>query len=131
MSKIMSINIYRPQRSWGQGYVFTRVCDSVHREGLRAGRTPWAGRNPLGRENPSTPGRPPWTRQTPQTRQTPPDQADPPDPPGQGGTPPWQGESPPDQTDPPRPGRPPRKQSPEYGLRAAGTHPTGMHSCLI
>ena len=23
-------NFYRPQRSWGQGYVFTRVCDSVH-----------------------------------------------------------------------------------------------------
>ena len=22
---------YRPQRSCGQGYVFTRVCDSVHR----------------------------------------------------------------------------------------------------
>ena len=26
---------------------------------------------------------------------------------------------------------PPRKQTPAYGLRAAGTHPTGMHSCLI
>ena len=24
---------YRPQRSCGQGYVFTRVCDSVHRAG--------------------------------------------------------------------------------------------------
>ena len=24
---------------------------------------------------------------------------------------------------------PPRKQTPAYGLRAAGTHPTGMHSC--
>ena len=24
---------YRPQRSCGQGYVFTRVCDSVHRGG--------------------------------------------------------------------------------------------------
>ena len=24
---------YRPQRSCGQGYVFTRVCDSVHRRG--------------------------------------------------------------------------------------------------
>ena len=32
--------IYRPQRSCGQGYVFTRVCDSVQRGGLRAGRTP-------------------------------------------------------------------------------------------
>ena len=26
---------------------------------------------------------------------------------------------------------PPRKQTPEYGLRAAGAHPTGMHSCSI
>ena len=85
----------------------------------------------------------------PRTRQTPPDQADPPDqtdPPGTRQTP-----TPPDQGDPPRtrqtplgpgrhppgPGRPPRdqadppsgKQTPAYGLRAAGTHPTGMHSC--
>ena len=40
---------------------------------------------------------------------------------------------------PPGPGSPPRtrqtptpgKQTPEYGLRAAGAHPTGMHSCLV
>ena len=54
---------YRPQRSCGQGYVFTRVCDSVY-----------GGGSP-GRENPPGPGRPPspppgrenppWTRQTP------------------------------------------------------------------
>ena len=25
---------YRPQRRLGQGYVFTRVCDSVHRGGV-------------------------------------------------------------------------------------------------
>ena len=25
---------------------------------------------------------------------------------------------------------PPRKQTQAYGQRAAGTHPTGMHSCL-
>ena len=30
---------------------------------------------------------------------------------------------------PPRPDTP-RKQTPAYGQRAAGTHPTGMHSCL-
>ena len=49
----------------------------------------------------------------------------------------------PQMENPPRPGRPPldgepplgpgrpppRKQTPAYGLRAAGTHPTGMHSC--
>ena len=59
------------------------------------------------------------------------------------------GRHPPDQADPPRPGSPPhldqtppwtrqtppgsdtpRKQTPAYGLRAAGTHPTGMHSCF-
>ena len=33
---------------------------------------------------------------------------------------------------PPGPGRPPPgKQTQAYGLRAAGTHPTGMHSCLL
>ena len=37
--------------------------------------------------------------------------------------PPLDGEPPPD-------GDPPGKQTTGYGLRAAGTHPTGMHSCL-
>ena len=27
------VYLYRPQRSCGQGYVFTRVCDSVHKGG--------------------------------------------------------------------------------------------------
>ena len=38
------------------------------------------------------------------------------------------------QTPPPTPpvqGDPPGKQTPEYGLRAAGRHPTGMYSCLF
>ena len=35
----VEINFYRPQRSCGQGYVFTRVCDSVHRGGS-PGRPP-------------------------------------------------------------------------------------------
>ena len=55
---------YRPQRSCGQGYVFTHVCDSVHGGVLRAA--------PL----------PPGTRQNPpprdQAETPPPDQADPP-----------------------------------------------------
>ena len=61
--------------------------------------------------------------------QTPRDQADTPrparHPPGPG-RPPW------DQADTPLgPDRPPpREQTPAYGLRAAGTHPTGKHSCL-
>ena len=56
----MSQYCYRPQRSCGQGYVFTGVCDSVHRGGLR--RTPpWdQGEPPPGtKENPPGPGRPP------------------------------------------------------------------------
>ena len=32
---------------------------------------------------------------------------------------------------PPGPDPPPRNQTPAYGLRAAGTHPTGMHSCSL
>ena len=59
---------YRPERSCGQGNVFTAVCDSVHRGGLRQGepppgrRTPLEGEpplpwkeNPHGKENPPTP----------------------------------------------------------------------------
>ena len=50
-----------------------------------------------------------------------------PDPPGTRPTPP--GTRPPqDQTHPPPPTG---KQTPAYGQRAAGTHPTGMHSCII
>ena len=61
---------YRPQRSCGQGYVFTRVRDSVHRGGLgqgepppRPGRTnapPGPGRNP-----PRDWGEPPRPGRTP------------------------------------------------------------------
>ena len=98
---------------------------------------------------PKGPGRPP-----PRTRQTPPqDQADPPeqtppwdkaDPPGTRQTPLGQGRPPEpgrpplgpgrppqDQTDPPGTRQiPPRSRLHKYGLRAAGTHPTGMHSCV-
>ena len=38
--------IYRPQRSCGQRYVFTRVCDSVHGGGLWAAPPDLAGRTP-------------------------------------------------------------------------------------
>ena len=51
----------------------------------------------------------------PGTRQIPPD-----------GEPPEDGE-PPGMENPPLPG----KQTPAYGLGAAGTHPTGMHSCYF
>ena len=75
-------HFYRSQRSCGQGYVFTRVCDSVN-GGACLRQTPW--------------------EQTPPRDQTPP---------------------PPEQT-------PPQEQTPAYDLRAAGTHPTGMHSCSL
>ena len=38
-------------------------------------------------------------------------------------TPPWE--------QPPQTRHPPGKQTPAYGLRAAGMHPTGMHSCTL
>ena len=105
---------YRPQRSCGQGNVFTGVCLSTMGEGVCLSAC-WDAIPPLDG------GTPPGTRQTshprpwienlppPRTRQTPLD-----------------GEP------PPGPGRPPPgKQTPAYGLQAAGTHPTGMHSCYF
>ena len=119
---------YWPQRSCGQGNVFTGVCLStvgVGGEGVCLSAC-WDTRPPR-------PGRPPQPGRPPRTRQTPPDQADPPPlgpgrhPPDQAPTPPGLGTHnphPPDQADPPR------KQTAAYGLRAAGMHPTGMHSCF-
>ena len=77
---------YRPQRSCGQGNIFTPVCHSVHRGGVSSRenpppprRTPQQGEpparetppgkeNPPGRETPNplpTPGRPPPPGRTP------------------------------------------------------------------
>ena len=70
--------------------------------------------------------------ESPPLDQTPPNMETPgPDPPHHGETPPPAWRTPPDQT-PSRHGEPPSptgKQTPAYGLRSAGTHPTGMHSC--
>ena len=116
-------------RKWslGQGNIFISVCHSVHRGGSTWPGTPppgpgrytpqdQAGTPPLdqaGTHPPLEPGRytpPPRTRQV-----HPPDQASTHTPPqDQAGTPP-----------------PPEKQTPAYGKRAGGTHPTGIHSCLI
>ena len=110
MCNICGLYHYRPQRSCGQGNIFTPVCHSVHR-GVSSRENPPARENPPTRENPPGPGR------------HPPDQADPPW--DQADTnPPSPSPPPPDQADPPR------KQTPAYGQWAAGTHPTGMHSCL-
>ena len=110
-------------RSCGQGYVFTRVCDSVHGGGLW--RTPpGPGRTPPRdqgccrvRDPPRDQGEPP-----------PPDQADYPPPPGQGHPPLGPGQSHPPWTkaEPPRDQAewPNRKKTAAYGQWAAGTHPT-------
>ena len=65
------------------------------------------------------------------SEQTPPRADTPPGPePPRADTPP--APDPPEQTPPAPPEQtPPRKQTPAYGLRAAGTHPTGMHSCFL
>ena len=77
-----NITNYRPQRSCGQGYVFTRVCDSVNRGGSPE-NPPGPRRTSSTRQTPPPgPRRPPRTRQTthtpPRTRQTPPNQGEPP-----------------------------------------------------
>ena len=69
---------YRPQRSCGQGYVFTRVCDSVHRGFCLSAcwdTTPYQG-DPPAKETPCqghTPcqGYPP-AKETPLPRRHPP-----------------------------------------------------------
>ena len=82
---------YRPQRSCGQGNIFTPVCHSFCSQGGRGSASMHAGIPPREqippgadqppRTRPTTPprpGRPPRNRQTlPQSRH-PPDQADPP-----------------------------------------------------
>ena len=87
---------YRPQRSCGQGNVFTGVCLSTGGEGLCLSAC-WDAIPPWDQaDTPGTRQTPPQTRQThqpPRTRQTPPrDQAD---------TPQDQTDTPLDQADPP------------------------------
>ena len=79
----LSEYFYRPQRSCGQGNVFTGVCLSTGGEGVCLSAC-WDVMTPPG------PGRPPRIRHThpPWTRQTPPDQAYTP-PLDQADTPPW------------------------------------------
>ena len=83
---------YRPQRSCGQGNIFTPVCHSFCSQGGGCLSACWDTTPPAA--DPHQSRHPP--EQTPPQEQTPP---------------------------------PPPEQTPAYGLRAAGTHPTGMHSC--
>ena len=100
---------YRPQRSCGQGYVFTRVCDSVNRGEGVSGEPPQPGRPPWDQgEPPRDQADPPGPRRTPpEPRRTPPGPGRPPNPPWDQGEPPPRG---PRRT-PPRPRRPPQNQA--------------------
>ena len=125
-----------PATKLGQGYVFTGVCHSVNGGEYLTRYTPRDQVHPPAtrytpgtRYTPPQPGTPPGTRYTPPTR----DQVHPPGTrytPPQPGTPLGPGIPP-----HPGPGTPPRDQvhpppgPGRYGLRAGGTHPTGMHSC--
>ena len=121
---------YRPQRSWAK-VIFLHLSvilltGGCTWSGLRGctwsgpGGGTWSGgvcQVPPQTRHPPGPGTPPGD-QVPLLDQTPPLGP---------GTPP-RTRHPPDQT-PPRPDTPPEQQTLEYGLRAAGMHPTGMHSC--
>ena len=113
------------KRSLGQGNIFAPVCHSVHRGSA------WAG-TPRDQVHPRGPGTP-WVQvHPPGTRYTPQDQV-----PSGPGTPPMPGTryTPHDQVHPPPlgPGTSPpgAVHAGRYGQQAGGTHPTGMHSCLI
>ena len=106
----------------GQGYVFTGVCDSVHRGWGVPDQV-----HPPGTGTPQDQVHPPGTRYTPPgpgtcpgTRYSP-DQV-----------------HPQDQVHLPEPGTPPGPGTPpsaehagRYGQCAGGTHPTGMQSCCF
>ena len=103
----------------GQGNVFTGVCDSVNRV---LGCLPRCMLGYPPRADTSSEPTPP-KEQTPRRRHPP--RADTPrsrHPPG--------AVTPQEQT-PPGSRPPPREQAPAYGQRAAGTHPTGKHSCFL
>ena len=107
-----------PATKLGQGYVFTRMCDSVHR-GEYLTRYPPGSRYT------------PWTRYTPRTRYTPPDQVHPlprtrntppgpGTPPGTRYTPRDQVHHPQDQVHPPRPVTPPGPGTPQDQVHPLG-----------
>ena len=99
--------------------IFSQACvkNSVHGGVSASGH---AGIHPPG------PGTPP-TRHPPDQAPHPPDQA----PPRDQARPSPRTRHPPDQADPPGVAAPPLgKQTAACGQRAAGTHPTGIHSCL-
>ena len=116
---IRVFHCYRPQRSWAK-VIFSPTCvkNSVHRVGgclpqCMLGYPP--GTRPPGSRHPPGPD--------PPGSDTPPDQT----PPGPGP----RSRHPPGADTHPRSRHPHQKQTAAYGQRAAGTHPTGMHSCFL
>ena len=116
--QMKSFLCYRPQRSCGQGNVFTGVCLStgggVCLSACWDARPPQTRQTPRTRQTPPGPGRPPPDQADPptQTRQTPPRPGRPPQ---TRQTPLEQADTPPEQVDTPLPGRPPqmRRTPPE------------------
>ena len=109
-------------------FLHLSVIHSVHRGGLPQCMLGYHHHPPTRYQSPWTRSPPPGSRHPP--RGDPP-AADPPEetpPPEQ--TPPG-GDPPLEQTPPRKQTLPPGKQTPAYGLRAAGTHPTGIHSCIL
>ena len=90
-----------PAIKLGQGFVFTGVCDSVHRGGCLP-QCMVGYHTPPGADTPQ--------KQTPPREQTPP-RAD---------TPPWSRHPP-----------PATEHAGRYGQRVGGTHPTGMQSSFV
>ena len=108
----VSLNCYRPQRSWGK-VIFSQASVILFIGGVCLS-TCWDTTTP-GTRHPHRSSRPP----SPRARHNP----GPGTPPG-AGTPPAAGI--------PRSRHPPStaEHAGRYGQRTGGTHPTGMHSCL-
>ena len=120
----------------GQGNIFTSMCQEFCPQRGEVSASVHAGILPQEQTPPRADPREqtPWEQTPPRSRhpreQTHPPGADTPisrHPPG--------ADTPLEQTppgaDPPWSRHPPRKQTATYGQRAAGTHPTGMHSCWL
>ena len=120
----------------GQGNIFTSVCQEFCPQGGRVSASVHAGIHPLGADIPpgadTPPEQTPPQSRHPRSRHSP--RADPPEQTLPQSRPP-RVDTPQEQTTPLPPPRadppPPGKQTAAYGQRAAGTHPTGMHSCYF
>ena len=126
---------YRPQRSWAK-VMFLQASVILLMGGVCLSACwdtpPWEQTSPRSRHNPPR-SRPPGADtplEQPPPRADPPEQTPPRSRHPQEQTPP-KADTPLGADTPSRSRPPPGKQTPAYGQRAAGTHPTGMHSCLM